>query len=57
MKQFEIYFRDLTPETQEAVLDLFGISAPEDANWDSFPIFTLEVMETSTGSDDDVPVL
>ena len=57
MKQLEIYFRDLTPETQEAVLDLFGISSPEDTNWDSFPIFTLEVMETSIGSDDDVPVL
>ena len=51
MKQLEIYFQDLNPETQEAVLDLFGISFPEDANWDSFPIFTLEVMEISTGSE------
>lgn len=46
MKELEIYFRDLTPETQEAVLALYGIESPADANWDSFPIFTLEVVET-----------
>lgn len=43
MKQLEIYFHDLTPETQNAVLELYEIESPEDANWDSFPIFTLEV--------------
>ena len=43
MKELEIYFRDLTPETQEAVLALYGIESLADANWDSFPIFTLEV--------------
>ena len=46
MKKLEIYFRDLTTETQEAVLELFGITSPEDANWDSFPIFVLEVTES-----------
>ena len=45
MKELEIYFRDLVPETQAAVLELFGIKSPEDANWDSFPIFTLDVVE------------
>lgn len=45
MKEFEIYFRDLISEAQEAVLELFGINSPEDANWDSFPIFTLDVVE------------
>ncbi len=43
MKKLEIYFRDLTPEVQTAVLELYGIKSPEDANWNSFPIFTLEV--------------
>lgn len=43
MKELEIYFRDLVLETQKAVLELYGIKSPEDANWDSFPIFTLEV--------------
>lgn len=46
MKELEIHFRDLTPETQEAILALYGIESPADANWDSFPIFTLEVVET-----------
>ena len=35
MRELEIYFRDLTPETQEAVLALYEIASPEDANWDS----------------------
>ena len=47
MKELEIYFRDLTPETQKAALELFGIEFPEDINWDSFPIFILEVTETT----------
>lgn len=46
MKELEIYFRDLTPETQKVVLALYGIESPQDANWDSFPIFTIEVTET-----------
>lgn len=50
MKELEIYFRDLVPETQEVVLKLFRIESPEDANWDSFPLFTLEVAE-SDGQD------
>ena len=40
MKKLEIYFQDLTPEAQNAVLEL---ESQKDANWDSFPIFTLEV--------------
>ena len=45
LKTLEIYFRDLIPEAQTAVLELFGIRSPEDANWDSFPIFVLESMD------------
>ena len=47
MKELEIYFRDLVSEVQSAALDLYGIKSPEDANWDSFPIFTLEVSEAN----------
>ena len=43
MKKLEIYFRELMPETQEAVLKLYKVQSPEDTNWDSFPSFTLEV--------------
>lgn len=46
VKELEIHFRDLIPETQAAVLELFGTNSPKDANWDSFSIFTLNVMET-----------
>lgn len=42
MEELEIYFRDLTPDTQKAVLELFGIESPGEANWDYFPIFILE---------------
>lgn len=45
MKELEIYFRDLVPDVQKAILELYGISSAKDANWDSFPIFTLEVTE------------
>lgn len=48
MENLEIYFRDLIPEAQQAVLELFGIDGPEDANWESFPIFILEAPETET---------
>ena len=47
MKKLEIYFQDLTPEAQNAALELYEIESPKDANWDSFPIFTLEVVETN----------
>lgn len=47
VKTLEIYFRDLTPDTQKAVLELFGIESPSEANWDYFPIFILEGPEPS----------
>lgn len=48
MKTLEIYFRDLTPETQKTVLELFEIKSPDDANWEFFPIFILEGPEPTT---------
>lgn len=35
---FEIYFGNLNEETQKALLNAAGIQAPEEANWDIFPI-------------------
>ena len=44
-KTLEIFYRDLVPEAQGAVLELYGISSPDEANWDSFPIVVLEAPE------------
>ena len=40
-KYMPIYFRDLNKETQEALLELYDVSRPEEMNWDVFPITTL----------------
>ena len=48
VKTLEIYFRDLTPETQKAVLELYGIESPDEANWEFCPIFILEGPEPTT---------
>ena len=40
-KKVEIYFRDLTPETQSRLLKEFETSAEEE-NWDVFPIAEIE---------------
>jgi len=37
-----IYFSDLIPETQAALLEAEGLSDPKDANWDVFPLFEWE---------------
>ena len=42
MDTLEIYFRDLNPDAQQAVLQLFGIESPDEANWEFFPLFTLD---------------
>lgn len=39
----EIYFWDLVPETQDAILDAAGISDPKEANWDVFPITIIQL--------------
>lgn len=41
----EIYFDDLTHSKQKELLDEFGFDSPEQANWDLFPICTLESEE------------
>ena len=39
---FELYFSDLTPEAQKELLNVAGLECPEDANWDCWPIATIE---------------
>lgn len=43
----DIYFDDLTPMAQRALLDLYNIKEPSEANWNIYPImtFTNEDME------------
>ena len=41
----EIYFDNLDTQTQQELLDAFGIQAPEEMNWDIFPVTTIEINE------------
>lgn len=41
-KTVEIFFSDLNQNVQKELLDAEGISSPEEANWDVFPLATLE---------------
>ena len=45
MRNLEIYFNDLTPEAQERALAAAGIEDASEANWDCFPIATMEFEE------------
>lgn len=38
----EIYFGNLKEETQKELLNNAGISSPEEANWDVFPVAVVE---------------
>jgi len=40
-RKFEIYFRDLEPESQANLLEVFE-TTEEDENWDIFPISVIE---------------
>lgn len=40
-RKFEIYFRDLEPEAQANLLEVFE-TTEEDENWDAFPISVIE---------------
>ena len=41
----EIFFSNLDEETQNALLELYGISNPKEMNWEVFPIATIEKPE------------
>ena len=38
MDEYKIYFQDLTPEAQKALLKCMGLKSEREANWDIFPI-------------------
>jgi len=38
----EVYFHDLKPTVQKEILDYYGIDEPEEANWDTIPLFILQ---------------
>lgn len=47
-EDLEIYFRDLNEEAQQEALDFFGVSSPEEMNWELYPIAVIsreEVIE------------
>lgn len=44
MREVEIYFDDLTPEAQERILAAAGLKDASEANWNIFPIATLEFL-------------
>ena len=39
---YDIYFRDLSPQAQAAFLEYFGLQNPGEADYDVFPITTVE---------------
>ena len=45
MSEFEIYFRDLTPEAQKEFLKFEGIDDAKDGNYDVFAITAIEAPE------------
>lgn len=52
-KFFEIYFCDLTEEAGKQLLEFYGISSPEEANWDIQPIHTFYLEEDEETDDDE----
>jgi len=50
MKEFEIYFSDLSETAQQELLDLVGIDSPAEMNWDIVPIAMFNIEE---GADED----
>ena len=40
-RKFEIYFRDLKPEAQTNILEIFE-TTEKDENWDVFPVTVIE---------------
>ena len=43
----ELYFQDLTVAAQKELLKTSGITDPTQANWDTFPIATIELEESA----------
>lgn len=43
MEEFPIMFEDLNEQTQKSMLEAFGLSSPDEANWGTLPITVLNV--------------
>lgn len=41
MNEIEIYFKDLSGEKQDELLEAYGYEKPEEANWDVFPLVVI----------------
>lgn len=42
MKQFEIYFSDLTQQTQKRLIDFYDIDSEEEGNFECAPIAVID---------------
>ena len=43
MKTIEIYFNNLDAETQNEILEAYGVSSPEEMNFEFVPIALLDI--------------
>lgn len=43
----QVFYEDLQPEAQQVLLDLYEVDEPEEMNWDSFPIMSLPLPDSS----------
>lgn len=43
MKTIEIYFSNLDAETQNEILEAYGVSTPEEMNFDFVPIAFVDI--------------
>ena len=49
----EIMFDDLNPEAQKRLLREFGVSSPEEMNWDNSPVAYADVRDQEPDDDYD----
>jgi hypothetical protein len=49
----EIMFDDLNPEAQERLLEEFGLSSPEEMDWDTSPIAIVEMKDSDDADEDE----
>lgn len=48
-----VYFHDLAPHLQEQLLEAFGVTAPQEMNWDVFPVTEITVYPDDDLFDED----
>lgn len=50
----EIMFEDLIPDAQERLLKEFGVTKPEEMNWDSSPVAYVDIRDSHDPDEDDL---